>query len=77
MPHYSKLNFVDIKTFRFNRLLFLYNRNIVFILSLSKRYIYKAIENEAPEFLFILKHIFDRFNAYFDATESNNKFFTC
>ena len=38
--------------------------------------VYKAIENEASEFLFILKHIFDRFNDNFDATESNNKFFT-
>ena len=40
-------------------------------------YIYKAIENEASEFLFILKHIFDRFNAHFDAKQSDNKFFTC
>ena len=40
-------------------------------------YKYKAIENEASEFLFIPIHIFHRFNAYFDATQSDNKFLTC
>ena len=56
MPHYSKLNFVDIKTFRFNRLLFLYNRNIVFILSLSKRYI-RLLKMKLPNF-FLFSNIF-------------------
>ena len=56
MPHYSKLNVVDIKTFRFNRLLFLYNRNIVFILSLSKRYI-RLLKMKLPNF-FLFSNIF-------------------